>query len=193
MDALPPDIEQVIVAARDVYLEQFRSEIADLRGKAFILEPVLLGPDGTPAVEAQGLLPLPNRLDYLDLTANAGGMVASKGVVRFEPFSFPYGNTEVTLSPFIWDSIFVTVGDAWSQAYATALSDWYGVAFGKDEGDDNTAMQNAVHFISEPIVDPTGFTINIDFGTAPASAVADLLEALESRGAPQVSLATPLE
>lgn len=191
MEDLPPQFTEIVQTVRDRYVDQFTAIVRGLSQDTHIVEPVLLDSDGN--VVGGGPLDLPYRADYIALATGRSEMVTSAKMLRFELFSFEAAQTTFAIAPFIWDYVAIDVTGKWDDAAASVIQTWFDKAFGLDSGADNLALQGAVHYVSDPQIDEDSYGFVVDFGTAPASALTDLLSALSSSGAQFIAIGKPKE
>jgi hypothetical protein len=111
--------------------------------------------------------------------------------IRFEPFSFALGGTEVAVAPFAWDYASVRVSGKWDDLATRLFADWHHRAFGDDEPEDNIHLQNVIHTATTPEITDTGYAFEADFGTAPASTMSDLLLALLGNAPDRIEIGMP--
>ena len=176
MPTLPPHFVEIVEAVRELYVAQVAETVAGFSEETHVVEPVLLDAEGDIATE--GPLRLPYRADYASLETGQLESFAAPKEIRFDPFAFTLGGTEIAVAPFAWDYAAVRVFGAWDALATRLFADWHRRAFGDDGPPDNITLQNVIHVASTPERTGTGYAFEADFGTAPASTMSDLLLAL---------------
>lgn len=189
MNTLPPHFVEIIEAVRELYVAQVAETVAGFSEDTHVVEPVLLDAEGDVAVE--GPLRLPFRADYASLETGQLESFAAPREIRFEPFSFELGDTEIVVAPFAWDYAAVRVSGAWDGLAKRLFTDWHRRAFGDGAADDDIDLHNVIHVASTPEVDDGGYAFEADFGTAPASTVSDLLLALLANAPERIAIGMP--
>jgi hypothetical protein len=174
---------------RDTYVRQFSAFVDGFSEYSHIVEPALRNAEGEIADE--GALETPYRADYVVLETGKPKMFTPEKSVGFEPCSFSVEDTKIVIVPFAWDYASISFTGEWNGNATRALKNWFRQAFGDDDAADNTALQNAVHYVSDPQVSPSGYSFTVDFGTAPASALDDLLSALLSNTPTRIEIGQP--
>jgi hypothetical protein len=184
------NLEELLEQIREVYYDAFQEAIAERRregGPDLILEPVLLDEEGEPVRE--GLLNLPLRGDLFVVHGEEldGCSVDSTSMLDFEPFSFTVEDEHVptfTLSPFVWDSVEMTLGGLDEEATDwSPLTSWFLAWFADDEDRKEGDLAHVVHGLSDPEMTADGLRLTIDLGSAPVGAFEDLLAAVHMLGA----------
>lgn len=155
------------------------------------VEPAFRNRDGFLATE--GALSLPCRADLIGrggLTAGTSMRVDSTSKLKFEPLAFEIGATIVHVSPFAWDWMLLAVHGVNNAAAELALRSWFIRWFDVDDANPTAedGLQGVLHFMSELTIDPSGWTVTIDGGSAPARAVEELLICLSDAGATRIRL-----
>ena len=189
MDTLPPHFVEIVEAVRELYVAQVAETVAGFSEETHVVEPVLLDAEGDIATE--GPLRLPFRADYASLETGKLESFAAPKEIRFEPFSFALGSTEVAVAPFAWDYATVRVSGKWDDLATRLFADWHHRAFGDDEPEDNIHLQNVIHTATTPEITDTGYAFEADFGTAPASTMSDLLLALLANAPERIEIGMP--
>ena len=192
------DADTLFKRLRSHYMEAFRAELEEMvreKGSdAVIVEPILEAsppdPDDMP-IDDPVWAPTPPSFSRLDLAvANPNGQwfphrVAPDDMLAFDPGEFELeGGLAVELESFAWDDAFVTVEPA-NAATTQAALDWF-VREANEKKLPGPRPLNLVHAL-EPI---GGGGFVIDLGTAHASALSRLLEAVEKAGAKTVKIGT---
>jgi hypothetical protein len=174
--SLPAQFVEIVEAVRELYVKQVAETVAGFSEETHVVEPVLL--DATGDIATEGPMRLPFRADYASLETGKLESFAAPREMRFDPFSFRIGGTEIAVAPFAWDYATLRVDGEWDPLAAHLFADWHRRAFGDDEPEDNIRLQNVIHTATTPEKIDTGYTFEADFGTAPASTMSDLLLAL---------------
>ena len=177
-------------------LRAIRQPYADLLAKAaaqpaVIAEPAYRRADGTLATE--GPLALPCRADIIASEGESAGqpaMVDSATQLDFEPFAFDLDTAAVSIRPFVWDWAAIEADGLDESAAADAFKAWFFAWF--DADDENTPAEDGlhgiVHYLSEPVRAEQGWRVHADLGSAPETAVEDLLFRLVDAGASRISV-----
>jgi hypothetical protein len=177
-------------------LRAIRQPYADLLAKAatqpaIVVEPAYRRADGTLATE--GPLALPCRADTIATEGEAAGqpaMVDSATQLDFEPFAFELETAAVSIQPFVWDWAAVEADGLDESTANDAFKTWFLAWF--DADDENTPAEDGlhgiVHYLSEPVRTEQGWRIHADLGSAPETAVEDLLFRLVDAGATRISV-----
>ncbi|WP_175806106.1 hypothetical protein [Burkholderia cenocepacia] len=177
-------------------LRAIRQPYADLLAKAttqpaVVVEPAYRQADGTLATE--GPLALPCRADTIATEGEAAGqpaMVDSATQLDSEPFAFELETAAVSIQPFVWDWAAVEADGLDESAANDAFKTWFLAWF--DADDENTpaddGLHGIVHYLSEPVRTEQGWRIHADLGSAPETAVEDLLFRLVDAGATRISV-----
>ncbi|WP_041493143.1 hypothetical protein [Burkholderia lata] len=177
-------------------LRAIRQPYADLLAKAaaqpaVIVEPAYRRADGTLATE--GPLALPCRADIIPTAGESAGqpvMVDSATQLAFEPLAFELETAAVSIRPFVWDWAAIEADGLDESAAAEAFKTWFFAWF--DVDDENTpaddGLHGIVHYLSEPVRTEQGWRVNADLGSAPETAVEDLLFRLVDAGATRIVL-----
>ncbi|RXV69924.1 hypothetical protein D1006_25020 [Burkholderia stabilis] len=177
-------------------LRAIRQPYADLLAKAaaqpaVIVEPAYRRDDGTLATE--GPLALPCRADTIAPEGEAAGqpaMVDSTTQLDFEPFAFDLETAAVSIQPFVWDWASIEADGLDESAAVDAFKTWFLAWF--DVDDENAPAEDGlhgiVHYLSEPVRTEQGWRVNADLGSAPETAVEDLLFRLVDAGATRISI-----
>lgn len=176
MPTLPAHFVELVSTIRELYVAQVAETVAGFSEETHVVEPVLLDAEGDIATE--GPLRLPFRADYASLETGKLESFAAPREVRFEPFSFTLGGTEIAVAPFAWDYATLRVTGGWDPLAKRLFTDWHHRAFGDDEAEDNIHLHNVIHTATTPEKTEDGYAFEADFGTAPAGTMSDLLLAL---------------
>jgi hypothetical protein len=178
---------ELFAAIRASYVRELAEAIAASDAH---VEPAFRNADGELAVD--GPLALPYRADFIPKNRDGTSvMVDSKSSLDFEPVTVEYGPCRVRIAPFVWDWMQVTVHGMTEEATSLAAKAWFLRWF--DTNDTNEAdeqgLYGVVHYLGEPKAVDGCIVMTIDFGSAPAEALDELLETLAAQGATEMKLA----
>ncbi|WP_176047746.1 hypothetical protein [Burkholderia sp. BCC1644] len=177
-------------------LRAIRQPYADLLAKAAtqpsaIVEPAYRQADG--ALATEGPLALPCRADTITAEGEAAGqpvMIDSTTQLDFDPFEFDLESAAVSIRPFVWDWAAIEADGLDESVAVDAFKAWFLAWF--DADDDNEPAEDGlhgiVHYLSEPVRTEHGWRVNADLGSAPGTAVEDLLFRLVDAGASRISV-----
>ncbi|WP_175884399.1 hypothetical protein [Burkholderia sp. BCC0044] len=177
-------------------LSAIRQPYADLLAQAAaqpaaVVEPAYRKADGTLATE--GPLALPCRADTIHTegeTAGQPAMIDSTTQLDFEPFAFELETAAVSIRPFVWDWATIEAEGLGESTANDAFKAWFLAWF--DVDDANTPAEDGlhgiIHYLSEPVRTEQGWRIHADLGSAPETAVEDLLFRLVDAGATRISI-----
>ncbi|KWK31846.1 hypothetical protein WT77_03465 [Burkholderia stagnalis] len=178
-------------------LRAIRQPYADLLAKAAAqpaayVEPAYRQADGTLATE--GPLALPCRADIIPTEGESAGrpvMIDSVTQLEFDPFAFELDTAAVSIRPFVWDWAAIEADGLDARAAIDAFKAWFFAWFDADDenapGEDG--LHGIVHYLSEPARTEQGWRVNADLGSAPETAVEDLLFRLVDAGATRIVVA----
>jgi hypothetical protein len=185
MDALPPQIEQLVIQARALYVSHYVEFLGSFRGKEIVTEAVMLGKNGLPV--GTGALDLPTRADVREIS---GGftMIPSGQYLEFKPLKFQLSGATVQLAPFMWDQIEVAANIPPNQQVLDLLTRWFKGAFKEEIEFGKGQALGCIHYMSSPQAYPVGLRFELDLGTADASVFAEMLQALINAGATEIQL-----
>jgi len=187
------NLGQLIEKIRGLTVDALRAAAAEhADGGSVIYEPALRGADGKPVTD--GALALPTRVDLVvvaaDGTAQESVTVDSKRMVTFEPVSLEWdGGMDVQVEPFQWDWCGLRLEGLPDSPKWTALTAWFLRRF-ESEGD-GSDLSGVVHFLGDPSAHGDAVALTLDFGSAPADAFGELLQALSETGARRVLVGRP--
>ncbi|RQS31607.1 hypothetical protein DIE03_13025 [Burkholderia sp. Bp8992] len=177
-------------------LRAIRQPYADLLAHAatqpsVIVEPAYRQADGTLATE--GPLALPCRADTIAAEGEAAGqpeMIDSTTQLDFDPLEFDLETAAVSIRPFVWDWAEIEADGLDESAAADAFKTWFRAWFDVDDENDpaEDGLHGIVHYLSEPVRTEHGWRVNADLGSAPETAVEDLLFRLVDAGATRISV-----
>lgn len=181
-------VSELLRAIREPYVELLAKAAAQ---PAAIVEPAHRQADGTLATE--GPLALPCRADIIPTERRSAGhptMIDSVTQLNFEPFAFELDAAAISIRPFVWDWAAIEADGLDESAAVDAFKTWFFAWF--DVDDENTPAEDGlhgiVHYLSEPVRTEQGWRVNADLGSAPETAVEDLLFRLVDAGATRISV-----
>lgn len=171
---------------RGLYVRKLSAAVAGIDAH---IEPALRNREGALAVE--GPLSLPIRVDAIRRKGNGKSItVDSTSRIAFDPILTKFGQCDVRIASFTWDAVQLTVNGLKEQDVHEIAPAWFFRWF--DAEDKNAAnaegLYGVVHFLGDPKVVTGGIELSIDFGSAPAEALNDLLDSLARRGAVAIHL-----
>jgi hypothetical protein len=171
------EFEDLLELARDSYLEQFAT---------FVDKQRTLSEKGTSELK----LKVPEeggfyRNYYCADYATGGEMLElqSEEEVTFDTIEVTLGDMDMVISRLVWDDITIKAGD--KAVSGDDFSEWFETWFDPEETtfDPDTRFSACIHSLR---VDEAG--VSVDFGTAPITALADLLMRFESLGCRSLSV-----
>jgi hypothetical protein len=178
-------ITDLLKKIRQPYIDQFSRTAAQAD---FHVEPLLRGPDGSAIYE--GNLDTPYRCDLVHKETFKSESVDATESIRFETVCCDIGTMRLNLSAFSWDRLTLSINGMRQPAAEKVMRDWFLHWF--DENDSNVAniegLYGVVHFMSDPVSEGTAVRFEVDLGSAPADAVAMLIEKLSDQGASALRL-----
>ncbi|GGX77958.1 hypothetical protein GJV26_03945 [Massilia dura] len=157
-------------------------------GPGFHVEPVVRRPDGSPA--GDGLLDTPCRCDLVRKALGGVQSVDAAECVGIEPLRVELGGVPVAVSAFSWDWLNLHIAGIPDAEVNTLMRAWFLRWFDADDAYPRNAegLRGVVHFLGDPARAGDGLRFRIDLGSAPASAVAELIEDLLRHGATGLAL-----
>ncbi|MGS0896115.1 hypothetical protein ACVBGC_26820 [Burkholderia stagnalis] len=181
-------VSELLRAIRQPYVDLLAKAAAQ---PAAIAEPAYRQADG--ALATEGPLALPCRADIMPAEGESAGrpaMVDSATQLEFEPFAFDLDAAAVSIRPFVWDWVTIEADGLDEHAAIDAFKSWFFAWF--DADDENAPAEDGlhgiVHYLSEPARTEQGWRVNADLGSAPGTAVEDLLFRLVDAGATRITL-----
>ena len=171
------EFEDLLELARDSYLEQFATFVDKQRAQSDkgVVEVKLKVP------EVGG----GHRNYYCADYATDGQMLElqSEEEVTFDTVEVTLGDMDMVISRLVWDDITIKAGDR--AVSGDDFSEWFETWFDPEETtfDPDTRFSACIHSLR---VDEGG--VSVDFGTAPITALADLLMRFESLGCRALSV-----
>lgn len=184
------ELTDILVAVRELYLEQFDFRIRSLRdeNRSLIIEPPLRNHVGELAVE--GSLQLPMRVDLYD--SEVGCLSVDRSTtLSFAPQQFIIHNSvRLDFKPFCWDACNITIPQNFNTFLERELAAWFFRWFDSEKEDpiNSTGMLGVIHFLSDPTTDSDNFNFQVDFGSSPVTTLKELLDVLISQGVDRISI-----
>jgi hypothetical protein len=170
---------------RQLYISQLSRTAAQAD---FYIEPVLRNRDGFAVYE--GSLATPYRCDLVNKVTFKTERVDATVCVRFDAVSCIIGNIRLQMSQFSWDMLTLVIDGISKAAAEQVMRNWFLHWF--DENDSNVAnaegLYEVVHYISDSLSVGTAVRFDVDLGSAPADAVAALIDELCDQGASELKL-----
>ena len=165
---------------RNHYVDAFLTAVSEADESEVVFEPVLRNSDGEPV--GDGTLSLPCRVDVFQTTDGQSRMIDSPGVPKLSALTTSFGEIQVTLKPFIWDFVHVTVQHGSEPFPIDGLRDWFDHWFDADEQEEllENGLSGCIHFMSDPETSHGQTSFTIDFGSAPEKAFTTLIECFQS-------------
>lgn len=200
MNRLDARLVDVLEPVRDIAVGEILETLARSLDRGFDVraEPKHRTRDG--AVAREGRLALPRRGDLLVLHGDGAltRHVSTETLLPFEPVTIvePDGFVCV-LTPFRWDRAVVTVeaggDDVEAQDRAEAADPdwspvrrWYLEWFQSRFSEEAPDLDGALHRLTGPETRERGWRFEIDFGSAPVEAFADMVEAFAHTGVARI-------
>jgi hypothetical protein len=186
---LPPQISDL----RDQYLRAYRQYLADNRPKLPDLTPELLALVGTAEdVPEHHRLLRPDAVWRGDDGKPAFARIEPPPLPTFPPIHLTAANnTQITVHPFPWDDCALSFSHPafpWPK-----LADWITLHIDRHGQfpPDDAGLHGVIHSCSAPESRGSRHYLYLDFGSAPASAVVELIDLLATHGATRVTIGAP--
>ncbi|MFZ6745414.1 hypothetical protein ACO0LC_19490 [Undibacterium sp. JH2W] len=169
---------------------------ATQKGPAHI-EPAYRNADGTLTLEGSPALPC--RADFIPKTGTFAGeayTVDANSQLEFEPIHIQLSATDIHILPFTWDWLNLQIHGLQPDIAGAILASWFMAYFdGEDEAPANDqGLYGVVHFMSaisqqaQQAQQEQTLQLTIDLGSAPGSALEDLILRLSDARAQAVHL-----
>lgn len=189
------NFDQLLDSLRADYLKKFRGVLRERRhapATTIVAEPVLCKEDGEAA--RSGALSLPVRVDMViraELKEEETVEIMTETVRDFEPLDIAWNDAvEVSLHPFRWEACQVLLHGVPALDQWWPIIEWFEKWF--DEFDSKASLkrdvQEVVHSLSDPVVKDGAAAFKVDFGTAPASAIAEFFDACQNIGVQAIEI-----
>jgi hypothetical protein len=184
-------LDELLSEIRTEYVETFRAVMSDESATGRVqVECEALNEAGQLVTE--GKLKLPIRYD---LAVFGGGSVRLVRVdsarrLMFAPVRLQRRDVPVTVESFQWDWCVIQLGSAKVALDTEPLRQWYLRWFAEREDSRGSALLEVVHFLSDPEESAGSMRLFADLGTAPTTAVVELLDACVAAGAETVTIGT---
>ena len=175
---------ELLDQVRSYYLNRLAAEVNETDGKYhLIIEPAFRNADGTYATE--GALELPCRKD-LGLTEEGKVTklltVDTEDMLSFEPITFAWENgVQVSLHPFQWNYCPCEIAGSTASPNWSPVKQWF-LKWFEETPEENGSLMRCVHFMSDPEPTGSGFSLEIDFGSAPVEAFEEFIDSLGKTG-----------
>lgn len=179
---------ELFAAIRTAYVRELADAIA---ASEVHVEPAFRQANGELAVS--GPLELPYRADCIPKDGDGKSvMVDSATSLDFEPITVDYGSCHVEIRPFVWDWVQVTVYGISEDTAGITAKAWFLRWFDTDDTNepDEQGLYGVAHYLGEPKAVDAGIEWAIDFGSAPADALEDLLTKLAEAGGHRIALSS---
>jgi len=174
------DFEELLELARDSYVAQF-AEFVDRQKAEFA--------QGAAEVKLQVTGESDYYRNYFCADFAPGGdedqilELAAEEEVTFDPVEVSLGNMDMTVTRLAWNDLTITAND--KTLLAGDFADWFETWFDPEETsfDPDTRFSACIHSLKV-----TGSQVTVDLGTAPITALADLLMLFEGLGSRSLSV-----
>src|SRR5258705_4891542 len=182
------DLYSLLDAGRSHYLQVYRSSLAEYRQRFNPSAPELwIEPNGSKS-------PAPYSYYRLDL---ASGAVSPPNLTDvnvdphavIEPCSFQaVRGMQVTLSTFVWNG--VEIRSQTVPKDPLCITPWVEKWFDINESRiaDQDGLAGIIHSVTHPEVTATGWSVAVDFGSAPLDAVRELIVVLREAGLTELEM-----
>lgn len=176
---------EVLSEARFRHVSAFVERMAEL--EPCHVEPAMRLADGSLALS--GNPPTPCRMDLIVKATGEQYTADSERPQHMETYSTQIGATTVQVVPFEWSMARVEahgVGPEARELVRTWFVRWFDL---DDENSaDGSGLYGVVHYLGDVLLNDGGVAFEVDLGSAPPSAVEDLVTMLSSNGATQVRI-----
>ena len=189
-------VEVVIDPVRSKHLTHFEQELNASLDRHSKVESEVVRRSEQGVIIRDGVLNLPSRTDFRCLRGEAETQrdLRSPTVTEFEPVELSLSKTlSVTVFPFNWDELKISFDSGDDHKRLLRLRMWYLEWFLPRRDPSNSALKGVLHSIRGPKRNGNLWQVCIDMGSAPSSALTELLLALESRGVSELTLGTELD
>ena len=189
-------VEVVIDPVRSRHLAHFEQELHASLDRHSTVESEVVRRTEQGVVIRDGVLNLPSRTDFRCLRDDAETLRELKAptLTDFEPVELSViKNLSVTVFPFHWDELKISFDSGDDHKRLLRIRMWYLEWFLPRRNQSNSALKGVLHSIRGPKRNGSLWQVSIDMGSAPSSALTELLLALESRGVSQLTLGTELD
>ncbi|MEL6678057.1 MAG: hypothetical protein AAFQ51_05075 [Pseudomonadota bacterium] len=183
----------ILNPVRDIYLSRILEEMSAALDRDFVCKTDMPRRTHGGEMLRSGALNLPERYDlYTEHNGHPRAFDVEDGLqVRFDPvFTRLKNGAPVSISPFRWNAlpIYVVVGDQGTDWQP--VRHWFLEAFQPRFEDDTPEFHGVIHRCHGPVAKGSGWTFEVDLGSAPVDCLTDLLTALDACHATKVSLGT---
>ncbi|MDX2110815.1 MAG: hypothetical protein SFY80_11295 [Verrucomicrobiota bacterium] len=185
---------------RNNHLESFAEKLDSLDDEGLSFDPEVALVDDSGALTLDGALALPRRVDVEVEDPETGVFeeldIPSDKLYAFPPITVDWtAHMRVVFSPFRWEACRVTAEGILSGHNLDDLKQWYLNWFDvednelpEDEDGECDGFHEVVHSLSDPVMEESMLSFEVDLGSAPIEAFDGLLDALSAMGARQVKL-----
>ena len=193
-------VHAYLEAVRAHYLEALRRGARDATssgGKViFEAEVNIELPDGSKA-DMPGELALPYRYDIVCLVSGGAKpiMIVADHSIAWEPAAFDFGGPFIArVAHLVWSVCVIGARPAPPRAQWELLRGWFMKWFRADSAED-TPFSGVVHFMSDPELSERGdmIRVQVDLGSAPTTALIELLGVFGQMGCLEGLVYTPAE
>ncbi|UMR29769.1 hypothetical protein MJ904_22445 [Massilia sp. MB5] len=178
-------IVELLDGMRRPYLDEL-SSVADEH--EYHIEPVLRLSDGQAARD--GMFGTPCRYDFVRKDTGEVCSIETAQRMELAPIRLELDGKLLDISTFSWDWLTLDIAGLSADMARTPIQNWFMRWFDEDDTNPQNAesLYGVVHFMSDAKQIDGGVRFCIDLGSAPASAVAELIEELLSQGAEGLAL-----
>lgn len=189
MSRLDEGLAHVLEPVRDLAVGELLDLISGSleQGLEIRNEPILR--DDADRVLREGPLHLPARADLVirDKGRNRMEQAPSAGTLSFDPVTVNRSDGfSAVIAPFRWSAAQILVEGSGTMLNWTPIRRWYLEAFQTRFTDLSPDLDGTVHALSGPSDTDAGWAFEIDFGSAPAETIAEMLDAFALAGAARV-------
>lgn len=186
------DLEEIIARIRDVYVSAFAQAVRQQRQRGGSLLVEACFNDEATSTPTADPFHLPMRQDLVPVkNGNAEAIMVVRGPLpQFEQVALEYDDGfQVGVGPFTWDECRVVAVGVGSGADLTPVVEWFADWAGlgdEREPDAKTGLMFVAHHADLVTADEDLIALDVDFGTAPAGALEELIGVLKEMGATHV-------
>ena len=179
-------IGDVLNQTRHRHVSAFVERMGDL--EPCHIEPAMRMSDGSLALA--GDPPTPCRMDLIVKATGEQHTIHPERASQTVAHSTQVGHTTVRLETFDWSMARVEARDVGPEARELVRT-WFMRWFDPDDENsaDSSGLYGAVHYLGDVVPhDGGGVTFEVDLGSAPATAMEDLVAMLSSNGATEIRI-----
>jgi hypothetical protein len=178
------ELEEVVTVEQKRYTDYFGTGVDKLKqGKEIYASELLLEINDETVDEPFNLI----RVDFIYKNQEGEDSMNELRLdtnSNYKPVEYIVGNTEVLIKPFCWNSCEIVCDKLELDSLKEWVRQWLKI---EEEFD---SFSSAIHSCSLPEKKDGQFSFTVDFGTSPAEAFYDLINALEQAGTTQISIKT---